>query len=192
MSILLLVERCRSYDSRRSPYSVIYMNPNSRRAAERERNSVSVGSSFGVRHSSFVVRRLWEDALRTRAKEHDRWQVCVRDALNCCSWNATWCESESLGNFIHVISSLTLALSLSRALSCALALCLPEGMRVLRTQWLSCTHTLSHRHAHIETIVCLRLHLGFIQETAVFVKLRNDRVPSLCRCCCVYVWVCVC
>lgn len=52
--ILLLVERCRSYDSRRSPYSVIYMNPNSRRATAREHNSVSVGSSFGVRRSSFV------------------------------------------------------------------------------------------------------------------------------------------
>lgn len=105
-----------------------------------------------------------------------------------------------------MISSLALALALSRALSCALSLCLlPEGMRASRTQRRSCTHTLSHRHAHIETIARLRLHLGFIQETAVFVKLRNDRVPSLCRCHCVcvcerrstlgmrsYVCVCVC
>lgn len=64
-------------------------------------------------------------------------------------------------------------------------------MRASRTLRLSRTHTLSLRHAHIETIARLRLHLGFIQETAVFVKLRNDRVPSLCRCRCVCARVCV-
>lgn len=136
------------------------------RERERERKRErELASSERAQLSTLVSS--WAALFACEQKSTLAGQVC---ALSCCSWKTIdECESERASAFSFMWSVRTLSLALS------LSLCQHEGMRA--------THTRTHTER--QTIARLRLHLGFIQETAVFVKLRNDRVPSLCRCLCV-------